>query len=285
MMLAPTARFLSQLTVDPCSTNLPRWLGLGVLKRFILASVVLICGLTALAAEAPQPPCGSPSAYPLFAEQGAPPNIRVWRSSDLGNRWIPPACTGWAPKAGLLVALAGEFRFEGSAEGLLARFGAISTLSGILYWSVSDHQWRHLVTRASALDSPDLTRQRPDFTAAEMKRAHDLYFAHDDTRASGKVIHRLRVIELTPNRLVVATENVSPVRKLMLTLADPGGLQTVHFLEHQSPNVWGYYVLARTAEDITSLLGVTERSYVNRAVALYRHFIGIPTDRDPPLAP
>jgi hypothetical protein len=44
-------------------------------------------------------------------------------------------------------------------------------------------------------------------------------------------------------------------------------------------------VLARTAEYLTSLLGVTDRSYVNRAVALYRHFIGIATDRDPPLAP
>jgi len=53
----------------------------------------------------------------------------------------------------------------------------------------------------------------------------------------------------------------------------------------RSPNVWRYYVLARTAEYLTSLLGVTDRSYVNRAVALYRHFIGIPTDRDPPLAP
>jgi len=71
----------------------------------------------------------------------------------------------------------------------------------------------------------------------------------------------------------------------MLTLAEPGGLQSVHFLERKTPNVWHYYVLARTAEDFTSLLGVTDRSYVNRAVALYRHFIGVPTDRDPPLAP
>ena len=108
---------------------------------------------------------------------------------------------------------------------------------------------------------------------------------HDDNRTSGEVIYRLAVPELSLNRFVVTTENVSPVRKLMLTLAEPGGLQSVHFLERKTPNVWRYYVLARTAEDFTSLLGVTDRSYVNRAVALYRHFIGIPTDRDPPLAP
>ena len=112
-----------------------------------------------------------------------------------------------------------------------------------------------------------------------------LYFAHDDNRTSGEVIYRLRVQELTLDRLVVTTENVSPVRKLMLRLAEPGGLQSVHFLERKTPHVWRYYVLARTAEDFTFLLGVTDRSYVNRAVALYRHFIGIPTDRDLPLAP
>ena len=48
---------------------------------------------------------------------------------------------------------------------------------------------------------------------------------------------------------------------------------------------YGYYVLARTSKDLSSLLAVSQRSYVNRAVAFYRHFIGIPTDLDPPLAP
>ena len=118
-----------------------------------------------------------------------------------------------------------------------------------------------------------------------MKRARVLYFAHDDNRTSDEVIYRLRVSELRQNRLVVMIENVSPVRKLTLTLAEPGGLQSVHFLERKTPNVWRYYVLGRAAEDLPPLLGVTDSSYVNRAVALYRHFIGIPTDRDPPLAP
>ena len=112
-------------------------------KRFVVASIVLVCGLTAQAAEAPLPPCGSSLAYPPFAEPGAPPNIRVWRGDDLVSGWIPPACTGWAPADGLLVALAGQFRFEGGAEGLLTRFGAISTLQGIRYWSVSDHRVAH----------------------------------------------------------------------------------------------------------------------------------------------
>ena len=154
----------------------------------------MFCGLTAQAAQAPQPPCGSSSAYPPFAEPGAPPNIRVWRNSgDLVSPWIPSGCTGWAPADGLLVALAGQFRFDGNGERLLGRFGAISTLQGIRDRLVSHHQWRTLITHASALDSPDLTRQRADFTTAEMKRGRKFYFAHDDNRTSGEVIYRLRV--------------------------------------------------------------------------------------------
>ena len=71
----------------------------------------------------------------------------------------------------------------------------------------------------------------------------------------------------------------------MLTLVKPGGLQAIHFLDRDGQAIWRYYVLARTKEDLTSLLGVDDASYVNRAVALYRHFIGIPTDLDPPMAP
>ena len=71
----------------------------------------------------------------------------------------------------------------------------------------------------------------------------------------------------------------------MLSLWILAAPETLHFLNRDLPGVWRYYVLARMSEDLASLLGVSERSYVNRAAAFYRHFIGIPTDLDPPLAP
>ena len=255
------------------------------MKSLSVVALLLVLVVTAHTGEAPQPPCDGSSVKPSFGPEVSPPNVRVWASSALGDHWRPPACTGWAPAAGTLVVLAGKFRFEGSADDLLTRMGAVSALRGIRYWSVSDNGWRTLIEHASALEGPDLRRQRPDFVAAELKKARIVYFAHDDNRTASEIIYRLKIRELAPNRLVLTTENVSPVRQFMLTLVDSGGLQTLHFLNRDSPGVWRYYVLARTSEDLSSLLGVSQRSYVNRAVAFYRHFIGIPTDLDPPLAP
>jgi hypothetical protein len=75
---------------------------------------------------------------------------------------------------------------------------------------------------------------------------------------------------------VVAIENVSPVRRFMLTLFNPGDLQSLHFLEREGPNVWNYCGLAWAGETTASLLAVPEASYVNRPMALYRHFVGSP---------
>jgi hypothetical protein len=254
-------------------------------KSLSVFALLLGFVVTTTAGEAPRPPCDGSSVKPSFGPLGSPPNVRVWASGALGDHWHPPACTGWAPAAGMLVALAGKFRFEGSADDLLTRIGAVSALRGIRYWSVSDNEWRTLIEHASALEGPDLSRPRPDFVAAELKKARIVYFAQDDNRTAGEIIYRLEIRDLAPDRLVVATENVSPVRQFMLTLVDSGGLQALHFLNRDSPGVWRYYVLARTSEDVSSLLGVSQRSYVNRAVAFYRHFIGVPTDLDPPLAP
>ena len=127
------------------------------------------------------------------------------------------------------MALAGKFRFEGSADDLLTRMGAVSALRGIRYWSVSDNEWRTLIEHASALEGPDLSRRRPDFVAAELKKARIVYFAHDDNRTAGEIIYRLEIRELASDRLVVATENVSPVRQFILTLVNSGGLQNSTF--------------------------------------------------------
>jgi hypothetical protein len=56
-------------------------------------------------------------------------------------------------------------------------------------------------------------------------------------------------------------------------------------VEQRGPGLWGYYSLSRTGKNASRLVGGHDGSYVNRAVAFYRHFIGVPGDRDPPAAP
>jgi len=108
--------------------------------------------------------------------------------------WWTPRCTGWTDRGfRMLVALAASFRFDGGGKDLLDRFAAVSKFRGIQYWSTSDKRWRVLITDAAALES--IERRRPDFAAAEMGIRKVVYFLQDDSRSSGPVVYRLRVLE------------------------------------------------------------------------------------------
>jgi hypothetical protein len=243
--------------------------------RGLLAIVVVLlsAGLASAADKNPQPPCGTPP-FPGYAAVDAAPAVLVISGSDLGA-WKPPSCVGWSAQGdGVLVALSGRFAYKGSTDDLLKRFGAISTLKGLKYWSVIDGGWRTLITSAEALEAPESGHSRPDFTLAEMKSGKDLYFAQQDNRTSEEVVYRMQVRDLSTNGFVVAVENVTPVRSYMLTLFDPGELLSVQFVERESPGVYGYYGLAFAGESLASSIALPQASYVNRALALYGQLTG-----------
>ena len=216
-----------------------------------------------------------------------PPAIEAWHGDDLAKSgWKPPDCSGWAQSShsGFVLAIAGSFRFDGSADELAARVGAISTLRDVRYWSVTDKLWRPLLNDASALSRPDPRSRRADFGAAEMTAGSELYYRENDSR-SGMVVHQMKVLVRNPARLVIAIENRTPVRFLLVTLFAPGALQSVEFFDLVSPGVWSLYLLFRTGDRVSALAGGHEASYVNRAVAIFRHLAGVPTDEELPAAP
>jgi hypothetical protein len=256
-----------------------RALGLALAGAWLLLS-----NPGAAAADGPRPPCGE-APQPAYADPGGSPNVQAWSGGDLGPNWRPPDCVSWtSPGFDVLVALAGSFADPGTAQDLLARFGAISRMTAIRYWSVTDQAWGPLVTSATALSGSDPRQRRPDFAPAELTAGSALFFAQSDNRSSGEVVYRLLIRELRPDRLVIATENVTAVRKLFLTMFAPGELQSTYFLERGSPGVWTYYSLARASADANPLARGHEASYLNRAVALFRYVAGIPTDQEPPAA-
>ena len=250
-------------------------------KPFLVVLLLLSTpGLTATGG--PQPPCGV-AAAPAYPTPAAPPVIKLWRGDDLKRSgWKPADCLGWASPShtSLIFALAGSFRFAATADELVARIGAISTLRSVRYWSVTDNAWRPLVIDASALSRPDPRSRRPDFLTAEMTAGSELYYWENDSR-TGKVVHRMAVRESSPKRVVIATQNITPIRLFLVTLFEAGALQGVEFLERVSPGVWGVYLLARADEGSTLASG-HDASFVNRAVAIYRHLARIPTDQEPP---
>jgi hypothetical protein len=248
-------------------------------KRAVWALAVALTGNAFAAAPACvlAPP-------PAFAAVGTPPSVTVWKED--AARWTPPACLGWPEgKASLVVALAASFRHDGDAASLLARLGAISTLRGLRYWSVRDAAWRSLVVDAAALSEPRAGSRRADFATAEMQAGAELFFEQHDNRSSSPVVYRMRVLEAGAERIVVETENVSAVRTLLVTLFPPGALRGASLVERRAPGVWHFYGVSWAGAEASPLAGLSEASYVNRAAALYRHFIGVASDGEPPLAP
>lgn len=252
--------------------------------KIAIVFALLVLSRVAAGSEGPWPPCaGAPR--PAYAHVGEPPQVQVWRGADVGDGWHPPDCAEWISlKPGMLVALAGRFPSDGSLDSLLARFGAVSALLHVRYWSVTDGKWERLIASANALDGPDLKRQRSDFTVEELKSGRYLYFAQEDNRSSGPVIYRLRVHGVTTDRFTVEIENITPVRFYLVQLYAAGSLRSLYFLDRGARGGWDYYSLMEVSSDASSLTQGNERSYVNRTVALFRHIAGIPTDQDPPAA-
>lgn len=249
------------------------------MPRFLPAFLMLLLAPLAAQAERPalQPPCGA-SSQPAAAPSGGAPATAVWSEQALRKTgWTPPTCLNWtAGQTRLAIALAGDFRFDGTVDELLARFGAFSAYKSIRYWSVSAHGWQNLASDAGRVGGADLA-------AADLMPGST--FDYFENGRAGRVVYRLRVLERTRDRAVLASENVTPIRTALLTAFDPGALQSVTFLDRRGPGVWSYYQIVRAGQGASSLALGSEASYVNRAAALYRYMAGIPTDRDPPVVP
>jgi hypothetical protein len=245
--------------------------------RHILILLACLVVRSADATEALRLPCGGPQTdYP--AAIGAP----VVRSATVTG-WTPPACLGWGAAAPtLLVAITGRLREAGGATALLARLGAISRLRGMRYWSVTDQTWQTLIIDAFAVTDPGGRSRRSDFRPDEMAPGVSLYAAERDGRAGDAVIYGMQVIERSTDRVVVSVVNASPVRAFKVTLFALGALSTTYFFDRLGQNEWGFYGLWGVTTGL--LTGGHAASSINRAMALYRHFAGIPDDQEPPAA-
>ena len=227
------------------------------------ACLGLVLAAPALAAELPRPPCDTAPQPHYPSTVGARANAVALQVTEDAPAWAPPACTGWAPAGAhgyhTLVALAGRFRLavgEGT-DAILGRFGAISAMRSVRFWSERSNVWR------------------PFATAAELESGQPLYFLQRANRLSGEVVFRMRAARTGPDRLLVHTENVTPVRFMLLTLFQPGALQTLQMAERLTATDWGFYILSRSTEAGTSTLAQGHlSSYVNRADAVFRLVAG-----------
>jgi hypothetical protein len=260
------------------TTALPR-------VRAALTASALLFVLPAVPPQGgPQPPCGR-APIPSYPALGEPAVVTSWSKADFGNDWIPPACTGWTDVGfTTLVTTVARFRQTARAEEVLRRVGAISELTGMRYWSIGHKKWQTLVVDAYALTGAESAQRRADFTSGEVKQGEVLYFEQVDN-LSGKAVYRLHIAEASADRIVFSVENVTTMRYLFLAIFHPGEIQSTYFLDRESDGVWRYYSIMRTGRNANQLIAGKPASSVNRTVAFYRHFVGIPTDQEPPAAP
>lgn len=264
--------------------NTPITRGLSGIVPLVVFAAILCAGGSSRAETGPQPPCGS-APFPPYPDLKNSPAARAWDRAASGRDWTPPACTGWTdPGFTTLVVVAARFHHASGAEGLLRRIGAISEHTGIRYWSTSNKRWQTLVVNAYALSEAAGDRRREDFSPGEMTEGRNLYF-HQEDNLSGKAIYRMRIRSASPDRLVIDTENTNTMRNMLLPVFRPGGMQTITFLDRESKDVWRYYSILRTSRNASLLTEGREASFINRAVAYYRHLAGIPTDKEPPASP
>jgi hypothetical protein len=256
-----------------------------ILLRTVIASALLLFP-SGTQAAGPQLPCAV-VATATYPSPDSAPAVMIWQGKDLEQGdWHPPGCTGWPADSPskLVITLTASFRFDGPMSALLARVGSISALRNIQYWSATDKRWGPLSNDAYALTGPNPKLRRGDFSSGELVQGADLYYWEDDVH-TGPTVYHLRVSESTPERFVISSDNVAPVRKFIFTLFRPGALQSVLIIQRVAPGLFGVFVLSRSGGGASLMTLGHDKSYVNHAAALYRQLAGIKTDLEPPAAP
>lgn len=251
--------------------------------RAVIPVLSLVLPLASAMAAGPQPPCPGtmPAAVlPAFGAIDGPPSAGAWQGGDLKrDGWRPSACLGWQGDSRLVAAVASRFRSPLSVDQLAARLTAVTGTRAIKYWSVHGQKWRPFVLDAWPVDGPEGKVRRPDPPPDAFVPGRDFFYA-DDTGG----VYRVRVLERTADRLVMAMENVTPIRVMLVTLFEPAALQYVSFLVREGPDGWAHYEISRAAAGASSFVTAYQSSFLNRLEAVRRHIAGLPTERDPPLA-
>ena len=271
---------------NQCIPRTAKFLGAAVVWALIISALTAI-NIRPVAADAATPrlPCDIPTVLD-FPAADAPPVVEIWTPTTLGAAWTPPTCTDWEVGSNaLVVALAGTFSSTSDTDGMLSRIGSISALHVVRYWSVTDKKWTPLFLNNTALSAPQSDVARGDFSANEIRRGAPLYFQTTDNRSGKETITQLLLKSIAPGRIVIEMTNVMPIRWFLFELAPAGATRTLYFLDQKNAASWKFYSMTLVSQRSIFLSRfITDASYVNRAVAMFRFIANIPTDTEPPVA-
>ena len=231
----------------------------------------------------PARPSCSGDTFPGFASVGATPRVNLITSKE-SKRWQPPDCIPWVKKpARFVVSTGGRFSHGGDATALLSRFAAASGMTDIRYWSVTRQAWKPLFKDAYAV-GPDAETRRDDFSIDELVTGSVVHLWQREVYLPAALVMEMRVLERTPERLVITMTNTVAVRWMLTRVIEPGDYEFYYLLEREDASTWRFYNVSRLVGGGLAMAFLPDESLINRAVAIFRHIAGYPTDTEPPLA-
>jgi hypothetical protein len=234
----------------------------------VLAGLIAASGAAQAGSAAPQPPCGADAA-PAYAAPGEPPRVGLWLESELAaERWTAPSCLPWRGPTRLVAAVAGRVAAPGGVADLLGRIGAFSRYESIRYWSSTHRDWRPLFGHAVRVDAASGGR---DLQPDQFQPGRSIEYREAGPQGAAQ---RLTVLARTPDRVVLALQNVSEIRLGPLPLFAPGALQTTIFLDRESDDVWRQFQILRAGAGTSALALGSPESYANRLAAFFGYVAG-----------
>ena len=106
-----------------------------------------------------------------------------------------------------------------------------------------------------------------------------------DNRSKDPVTYAMHVLESGPGRIVIETENVTPIKAFLVTVFPPGTLRNAYLLTRIDSRTWGFYAISAATERASGLVSIAKASYENRARVLFAHFAGVAIAHDQPPPP
>lgn len=248
-----------------------------------MSALIVAMALVHTPTVAAELPCAHATSRPDYPALDAPPKVEATHDANRAVALSGAACFAEPQTKSMWVTVAAVVRTSFDEKALIERFGAISQLRSAWYWSTTDQAWRALVSSAYATESANAVTPRADYSDVDLTAGTSLYYRVADSRSDLAINYSMQLAVGPAGHIVVDTTNIDPVKKWGLTLYGPKSLRTLYFLNELSPGVWSYYSITRVVP-ATFLANGHDKSFINRAVALFRHYLGLPATSAPPPA-
>ena len=147
---------------------------------------------------------------------------------------------------------------------------AISTLTGIDYYSASRERMRIYFHEAYAIASPEEREKIPDPSFTRIPEEYRLHgFLHDSSL--GKYVAEIRY-EYDEKSLVMSITNVTSIKQLLIPIVKPGEIRTFVALVPVGDMVVFYGLAYVRMFNLFNLAEKKTESFYNRLIALFRWF-------------